>query len=409
MSSERAPAFVLRGLTLRVGLLLAAGLLHAGCASDDEEPVDARAETGTRLMLAGDVMLGRGLDQIQRQRVDPILYEPYVNSALGYVALAEETSGEIPREVEPSYVWGDALESVGNWAPVARIVNLETAVTTHDKPWPNKRIHYRMHPRNVAVLEAAKIDCAVLANNHALDWQRPGLAETLGALREAGMKVVGAGETLQEAASPVVLPVTGGRVLLVAAAHGSSGVPVAWAASDTRSGIHRLPDLSVKTARRLAQVIRGRRQRGDLVVVSIHWGGNWGYAVPGAERRFAHTLIDEGAADVVHGHSSHHPKGMELHGDRLILYGAGDLVNDYEGIGGHETYRPRLSLLYRPRLDAEGRLVDLVMLPFRIQRFRLQAASPEEARWLQTVLARESRGLEVAWEQGHLIGVPRRP
>jgi hypothetical protein len=37
-------------------------------------------------------------------------------------------------------------------------------------------------------------------------------------------------------------------------------------------------------------------------------------------------------ADVVHGHSSHHAKGAELYRGRLIMYGAGDLVSDYEGI-----------------------------------------------------------------------------
>jgi poly-gamma-glutamate synthesis protein (capsule biosynthesis protein) len=36
--------------------------------------------------------------------------------------------------------------------------------------------------------------------------------------------------------------------------------------------------------------------------------------------------------DVVHGHSSHHCKGAEVYRGRLVLYGCGDLISDYEGI-----------------------------------------------------------------------------
>ena len=50
---------------------------------------------------------------------------------------------------------------------------------------------------------------------------------------------------------------------------------------------------------------------GDVVVVSIHWGGNWGYEISKAQCEFARTLIDLGV-DIVHGHSSHHVKGIEV-------------------------------------------------------------------------------------------------
>jgi poly-gamma-glutamate synthesis protein (capsule biosynthesis protein) len=125
--------------------------------------------------------------------------------------------------------------------------------------------------------------------------------------------------------------------------------------------------------------------------MSLHWGSNWGYEVSHRSRSFARRLVDAGAADLVHGHSSHHPRPIELYRERLILYGCGDLVNDYEGISGHESFRPELSLLYHPVLDpASGRLVELRMSPMRMRKFRLQRASSEEADWLAAVLARES-------------------
>src|SRR6478735_5759630 len=103
---------------------------------------------GTTLFLCGDVMLGRGIDQLLQYPSDPILYEPYVESALGYVKLAEHQSGALPRHVAPSYVWGDALEELERRGVDVRIINLETSVTESAEPWP-KGINYRMHPNNV--------------------------------------------------------------------------------------------------------------------------------------------------------------------------------------------------------------------------------------------------------------------
>ena len=125
--------------------------------------------------------------------------------------------------------------------------------------------------------------------------------------------------------------------------------------------------------------------------LSIHWGGNWGYAIPPAQRSFAHALIDAGV-DVVHGHSSHHPKGIEVYRDRLILYGCGDFLNDYEGIRGNESFRPDLALMYFPTLDAAtGRLARLTLAPTQIRHFRANRAQGEDARWLAELLSREGR------------------
>ncbi len=341
------------------------------------------------LFLCGDVMTGRGIDQVLPHPVDPILYEPYIRDARDYVALAEKANGPIPSPVGFDYVWGDAREALRRAAPHARIVNLETSITTHPVPWPGKPIQYRMNPSHFEVLHAAQIDCCVLANNHVLDWERDGLGQTLAVLHSAGIKTAGAGLDAAQAQRPAVLETTAGRVLVYACGHGSSGIPPEWSAGTSRSGVNRLPDLSTATARRIAEQCRAVRQPGDRLVVSVHWGGNWGYAVPAEQIAFAHALIDVADADLVHGHSSHHPKGIEVYRNRLVLYGCGDLINDYEGIGGYEAFRGELALLYLPRLGVRGELLTLRMVPVRTRRFRLQRASEEEAGWLRQTLHRE--------------------
>lgn len=346
-----------------------------------------------RLFLCGDVMPGRGIDQVLPRSCDPRLHERFVGSARRYVELAEEAHGPIGAPVNPAYPWGDALEMLEERAPDARIVNLETAVTTSDEAWPGKGVHYRMHPGNVALLRDAGIDCCVLANNHVLDWGMAGLRDTLEALQDAGIAAAGAGRDREEAAAPAALEFDGRRVLVFSFAMPGSGVPEAWTARGDRPGVRLLPDLSAGTAREVAGSVVARSGSGDLVVASVHWGPNWGYRIPDEQRDFARILVEEGGVDLVHGHSSHHPKGIEVHRGRPILYGCGDFLNDYEGISGREEYRGDLALMYLADLDADGSLERLEMVPLRIQRFRLERPPEEDRNWIAERMDRECRKL----------------
>lgn len=349
------------------------------------------------LFLAGDVMIGRGLDQVLPTSVPPALREPHVEDARRYVELAERENGPIPAPASPEYPWGDALDPLDRAETDARIVNLETALTTSDDAWPGKAIHYRSHPANVGCLAAAGIDVAVLANNHALDWGRAGLRETLETLRRAGMRPAGAGAGREEARAPAAVELDGGegRVLVFALASATAGVPAAWAAGEEGFGVALLPELSGGAARRAGRRLERARREGDVAVASLHWGPNWGYGITPEQRRFARLLVEEGGFDLVHGHSSHHPKGLEIHDGRLILYGCGDFLNDYEGIAGHEQFRPELTIMYLPFLEAgTGRLERLEMIPLRIRRFRLERTGDEAARWLRDTLREESRRLD---------------
>jgi poly-gamma-glutamate synthesis protein (capsule biosynthesis protein) len=341
-------------------------------------------------MLAGDVMPGRGIDQILAHPSPPQLHESYARSALIYVALAERRAGPLPRNVADNYMWGDALGAVAARAPEARIVNLETAVTRSDRPAAGKGIHYRMNPANAGVLAAASIDCCVLANNHVLDWGQDGLVETLETLADAGVATAGAGRDAAEAAAPAVLALPGRRRILVYGfACRSSGVPASWAAGPARPGLRLLAEHGGADILAFADQVHAARRPGDIVIASIHWGPNWGYEIDDARRELAVRLIEEAGVDIVHGHSSHHPIGISFHRGRPIFYGCGDLLNDYEGITGEEDYRPDLALLYLVDLDQSGRCTAIEMLPFRIGRFRLNRADAEQAGWLARRMARE--------------------
>jgi len=395
------------------GRLLLGAAIGTGKMTQATEKSGADAP-GMTLFLCGDVMTGRGIDQVLPHPGDPRLHEGYATSALDYVALAEKAHGPIPRPVAFDYVWGDALAEWARVKPDVRIVNLETAVTRRDDWQRGKGIHYRMQPANVPCLTAAGIDCCVLANNHVLDWGYAGLAETLETLHRAKLHTAGAGRDQAEAAAPAVLTTAKGRVLVFAFGTESCGIPLDWAAGAGLPGVNLLPDFSEATLRQIAAQVQAVKRPGDVVVASIHWGANWGYTVPTAHQAFAHGLIDQCGVDVVHGHSSHHPMGIEVYRDRPIIYGCGDFLNDYEGIEGYEAYRGDLSLMYFLNVDPGhedqgGKLLRLWMVPMQLRRFRLQRASAQDAGWLQRVLEREGRrlrsrvearpdgGLELRW------------
>ncbi len=344
------------------------------------------------VFLCGDVMTGRGVDQILPRPGNPELRERYVADAKRYVELAEQVSGPIAKPVDYAYIWGDALDPLRREADV-RMINLETSITTSERFSPNKAIHYKMHPENISCITLADIDCCVLANNHVLDFGQTGLSETLMTLERAGVQFAGAGRNAEEAAAPVIVDLPGaGRVLVFAYGSPTAGVPLRWAASADAAGVNLLRDLGRNRVRRIAAGVHAVKRPGDIAIASIHWGRNWGYHVERDEIAFAHQLIDDADIDIVHGHSSHHPKAVEVYRGLPIIYGCGDFINDYEGIPGYEEYRGDLALMYFVTIDPlKGTLARLKMIPMQIRALRLQHASQGDSNWLATTLSREGK------------------
>jgi len=245
-----------------------------------------------------------------------------------------------------------------------------------------------------------------------LDWGRAGFRETLATLQQLNIKVAGAGRNERDAKAPAVLNLAKARLLIFAFGSPTSGVPLDWAAAGDAAGINLLSELSEAKALLVADQIMALRRPGDLIVVSIHWGTNWGYHVSDEQRKFAHRLIDKAGVSIIHGHSSHHPRPIEIYRDRLILYGCGDFLNDYEGIPGYERYRDDLTLMYFIDLDPTGgSLQALKLVPLQIKNFRLSIPLQRDIRWIQLTLDRECRrfGTKVLLEPDGQLVVTSQP
>lgn len=247
-----------------------------------------------RLAFVGDVMLGR-----------------LVNSAL--------------QRNPPQYPWGDTL-AVLREADL-RVCNLECVVSDRGEPWSAspKAFHFRSDAHNIATLQAAQVGVVSLANNHVLDFGYDALNDMLTLLDAAEIRHAGAGHTLEEAMRPAMVRTSEGMVALLAA---TDNEPL-WAANADQAGIWYMPtDITDARAQRLLQAVRDVRPSAKVVVVSLHWGGNWGYTPPFAHSVLAHTLIDSGA-DIIFGHSGHVLRGVELYHGKPVLYSAGDFIDDY--------------------------------------------------------------------------------
>ncbi len=245
-----------------------------------------------RLLLAGDVMLGRQVNRMLR--ICP-----------------------------PEYPWGDTLPIFRD--ADFRVCNLECSITGRGEPWPAKVFHFRTDTKNVAVLGAGGINCVSLANNHTLDLGYQGLADTLQILSAAQIHHPGAGMNAAAAFAPALATVRGMKIAVLAFTDNEPQ----WEAGETTPGIAYVPvDFEEERAARLFEAIRVAKSHSDFVIVAAHWGPNWGYSPQPRHIPFAHRMIDLGA-DIIFGHSGHVFQGIEVYRRRPILYCTGNFVDDY--------------------------------------------------------------------------------
>ena len=226
------------------------------------------------------------------------------------------------------------------------------------RAWPGKGIHYRMHPANVRAWPRRAstaacwptTTCSTGGGAGCARRCRPGMPARLTA---------GAGADRDAALGAGGLALPGeGRVLVFALRHREQrrAAELGRRAAAIRASPC-CPTCRKPPPASLADSVARRRSP------AIAWSCRSTGATTGAtrcraeQREFAHRLIDFGAADVVHGHSSHHPMAIEVHAGKLILYGCGDFINDYEGIGPQGSLRDDVACLYIATLSlGKGRL-----------------------------------------------------
>ena len=282
---------------------------------------------------------------------------------LGDVMLGRLVNRELARR-PPEYVWGNTLYLLRQAAAV--FINLECAVTDWGEPAPGKRFCFRTDSKNVEALRVAGVRAASLANNHIMDFGDTGLLETLANLDRAGVAHAGAGRNLAEARRPAELDIGGLRVVFIAATDNQPD----WEATEDRPGIFYVPirPADPKFAG-LLSLVAAARASADLVIVSLHWGPNWGYDPPAEHRTAARRLVEHGA-DIIFGHSAHVFRGIEVIDGRPVFYSCGDFVDDY---AVDEVERNDWSFIFEVNLDGP-RIKNIALTPTIIADFQARLA-----------------------------------
>src|SRR5918994_4583151 len=296
------------------------------------------------LVLIGDVMLGRKVDEALKDHMRP----------------------EGP--------WGDVMPLLD--AADLRIINLECAITDNEQPWTRtpKVFHFRAKPSAIETLRTARIDVCSLANNHTLDFEEQGLLDTLEHLDAAGIRYAGAGRNQNEAADPAILTVRVGHTNRVALLAFTDNEPP-FAAGTDRPGTNYLPvSLEPSVLRRVERAVADAREAGvDTVLFSNHWGPNMVQRPKAIFRRFARAVIDLGV-DIYYGPSAHVFQGVEIYHGKPILYDTGDFIDDYAV--NHEL-RNDWSFFFRVSVE-EGRFERLDLIPVKFSYARVNLVTGGE-------------------------------
>lgn len=292
-----------------------------------------------KLLFVGDVMLGRLVNEVLKR-------ESY------------------------KYPWGDTLTVLKRTG--LRICNLECVISDVGAPWSltQKVFHFRTDEKNVEVLKVGGIKIVSIANNHTLDYEYEALFQMRKILSDNGINFAGAGANIAEASKPTVCEVFSKegnkKIGLIAFTDNEPG----WETTETQPGIFYVPiDLADKRAKKLLEIVKKTKKSLDFLIVSAHWGPNWGYTPPPEHIPFAHALIDCGA-DMVFGHSAHVFRGIEIYKKRPIIYSAGDFINDY---AVDEIERNNQSFIFIVEIDKEN-IVRLLLCPTVIKKFQARLA-----------------------------------
>jgi len=356
--------------------------------------MSVRSPNSIKLFLAGDVMLGRLVDQIFP--VHCVDEEEHVH-AMNLIKHRNPALFKTIQEQGHKYVWGDVLPAI--LSSDIKMINLETSVTTSDTKWPRKAFNYRMHPANLEALKQAKIDFCSLANNHTLDFGYQGLVDTMKHVTDAGIQWSGVGMTLQDAMKPAIIERNGFRLVC----YSFSDHPEMWASTATKPGVNYLDVGHYKKREdieKIKAVMTSNRKENDVTSVSIHWGSNYAWIPPSSFVQFAHDLIDECGVDMIHGHSSHHIQGIEIYRGKPILYGCGDFIDDY---AVDPDYRNDLGMAYFLHYSQTDRkFTQIELMPTKIHLFGTRKLQPqtEEHFWVTSKMLQLCKRFGTKVEQG---------
>lgn len=252
--------------------------------------------------------------------------------------------GDVMLDDGPGAFIAEGGDVLADFAPIFEdadlsIANLECPIATGGHP-VDKVYTFRAHPRVLPVL-SRHFSAVSVANNHAGDYGRDAMGETLNLLKEAGIPYFGGGHNLEQAHAPLIVERKGVRIALLAY---DGFKPRSFEALPDAPGVAWAVEADILADIRAART----RHHADLVIPFLHWGWEKEPDPAPNQRELARAMIDAGADIVIGGHP-HVTQGAEYYKGHLIVYSLGNFVFD-----GFYTEETRTGWLLRLTVNRNG-------------------------------------------------------
>lgn len=213
--------------------------------------------------------------------------------------------------------------------------NLECPATTLNTPMMKKFV-FRAEPEWLEALRAHGFTHLNLANNHTVDQGRRGLVDTWHNVERYGMTAVGVGNTMAEAAQPVLLAEYPRKVWLIASLQ---------LALEHFPYLPETPSVNQESIDSMLVRICALREEDStaVILVSLHWGQEHTVEPTPMQRSAAHRLIDAGA-DALICHHTHTLQTIEQYRGKYIYYSLGNFIFDQDRDINRRTCVPQVTI-----------------------------------------------------------------
>jgi hypothetical protein len=273
---------------------------------DENDLVAHQLASAPQMVTLGELLKERRKNRFDLFRVPP----PKIAARLvlgGDVMLGRSCTAKIESGIDPFAGIGTVLQGASFAA-----ANLECTIS--NLGCSTQRYAFRAPARSAQLLRHAGFHAMGLANNHALDFGTAALRDCVERLSRENIEPIGVATPERDVYTPSFFPVVNGKkiaLLAISDVEPTTGSQIA-AASD------RL---------RVRDAIATARSRANLVVCLVHWGiENSGNATD-EQRELARWLVDHGV-DVVVGSHPHCVQPLDFYHGCPIAYSLGNLVFD---------------------------------------------------------------------------------
>ena len=199
------------------------------------------------------------------------------------------------------------------------MVNNEFPYTDRGEPTQGKTFTFRSLPENAGYLSDMGIDIVTIANNHAYDYGKTGLLDTIHTLNSYKIPFVGAGSNLDEASEPAYFKINNMTIAIIGTTQMERlANPDTKGATATEPGVFRCMEID-----KLLETIKEAKEKSDFVVVYVHWGTENLPDVDWGQKLQVNKIVEAGA-DLIVGAHAHVLQEVDYIEGTPVAYGLGN-------------------------------------------------------------------------------------